>query len=67
MTYERAFMEGSLDAFDFLLAERLGMTVGELRDRMSNDEYLQWRAYIKWRNAMQELELKSAQAGGARL
>lgn len=62
MTYERAFMEGSLDPFDFLLAERLGMTVGELRDRMSNDEYLQWRAFVKWRNAMQELELRAVKA-----
>ena len=32
--------------FDFLLAERLGMTVADMRARMSNEEYLNWGVYL---------------------
>lgn len=60
--FERAFMEGELDPFDFVLAESLHMTVEEMRDRMSNNEYLQWRAFYVWRNAEQELAEKTAEA-----
>lgn len=49
-------MEEEIDAFDFALAERLGMTVEEMQDRMSNIEYLAWRARENWRNAMAKLE-----------
>ena len=47
-----------LDPFDFLLAERLGMTVRTMRARMGNDEYLAWRAFNVWRNAQAELAEK---------
>ena len=57
--YERAFMEGELDPFDFMLAEQLGMTVAQMRETLSNQEYLQWRAFYVWRNAQQELEAKT--------
>jgi hypothetical protein len=29
-TFERALMEGELDPFDFMLAERLGKTLAEI-------------------------------------
>lgn len=32
--------------FDFLLAERLHMTVAELGERMSQAEYVLWNAYL---------------------
>lgn len=57
--YERAFMEGDLDPFDFMLAEALGMSVQHMRDTLSNQEYLQWRAFYVWRNAKAELEAKT--------
>ncbi len=47
-------MEGNLDAFDFILAERLGKTLTEVRD-MPNAEHIQWRAFFKYRKAMAEL------------
>jgi len=50
-------MEGTLDAFPFILAQSLGKTVGEIGE-MSNDEYLQWAAFHKWRESMQELARK---------
>ncbi len=56
-------MTGALDPFEFVLAEALGMTVADLRDRMSNDEYLSWRAFYAWRAAQRELAALEA-AGG---
>lgn len=56
--FERAFMEEEIDAFDYALAERLGMTVREMNERMDNNEYLAWRARENWLNAMRELERK---------
>lgn len=49
-------MEGELDPFDFMLAEALHMTVEDIWTRMSNQEYLRWRAFYTWRNAMAEFE-----------
>lgn len=57
--YERAFMEEELDPFDFLLAESIGMGVQQMRDTLSNQEYIQWRAFHVWRNAQRDLELKT--------
>lgn len=54
-------MEGTLDVFDFILSEKLGMTVQQMRDTMPNDEYHKWRAFYSYRNAMEELEFKKAQ------
>jgi hypothetical protein len=58
--FERAFMEEEIDAFDYALAERLGMTVRELHERMDNIEYLAWRARENWRSAMAKLERQEA-------
>lgn len=52
-------MDGQLDPFDFYLAENLHMTKAQLGD-MSNDEYVQWRAFTVYRDAMRELAMKEA-------
>jgi hypothetical protein len=54
-TFERALMEGELDPFDFMLAERLGMTLAQVGE-MSNNEYIRWRAFHVWRQAMAEMK-----------
>lgn len=54
-------MKNDLDPFDFVLAEKLHMTVEDMQDRMSNVEYNQWRAFYVYRNAMFDLEAKTAQ------
>jgi hypothetical protein len=52
-------MEEDLDPFDFVLAEALHMTLAQLAD-MSNAEYLAWRAFHVYRQAMTELAGKEA-------
>ena len=59
-------MEGEVDTFDFVLAEALYMIVEEMQDRMSNYEYLSWRAFYTWRAAQRELEAKTVEARRAR-
>ena len=54
-TFERALMEGELDPFDFVLAEKLGMTLAQI-EAMSNHEYLRWRAFYTYRAAMAEMD-----------
>lgn len=48
-------MDDELDPFPFVLGEALGMTIAQI-DSMSNAEYLAWRAFHVWRNAMAELD-----------
>lgn len=43
--------ESETDAFAFILAEKLGKTVGEL-DSMSHMEYVRWQAYVEARAAI---------------
>lgn len=50
-------MQGDLDAYDFVLAERLHKTLGEVR-AMPNSEIVVWRAWDTYRNAMRELASK---------
>ena len=52
-------MEETLDPFDFVLAEALHMTVERLGE-MSSAEYLAWRAFYVYREAMQKLEADRA-------
>jgi len=47
-------MEGDLDPFDFILAERLGLTLAQV-GAMSNHEYLRWKAWHVYRQAMSEM------------
>lgn len=50
-------MDGAADPFDFILAEALGMSLGQVR-ALPNSEIVEWSAFYKWRHAMQELEAK---------
>jgi hypothetical protein len=49
-----------LDAFEFVLADRLKMTVEELRQTVSNREFHQWRAFYAYRRSLEELEIAKA-------
>lgn len=48
--------------FDYFLAQKLGMTVGTLRSRMSNDEYVHWSVY--YARIAQREELERLKGGG---
>jgi hypothetical protein len=50
-------VEGNLDAFEFVLAEKLGMTLAEIGE-MSNNEFIRWRAFYSYRAAQRELQSK---------
>lgn len=45
-------MLGEVDVFDYVLAEKLGKTLGEVR-AMPNDEYVEWRCYHEVRAALE--------------
>jgi hypothetical protein len=46
--------------FEFFLAQKLGKTVGQLREQVSNIEFLQWHTYYARKAQRAELErLKS--------
>lgn len=49
--------------FEFALAERLGMTVGTLREHMSSLEFEQWRAYDKWRQGAGDAQARHGSQG----
>ena len=55
---DRAMMLGEVDAFDFQLAQDLGMSLGEVR-RLPNREHMEWRSFYKVRAAMEDLALRS--------
>jgi hypothetical protein len=46
-------MMGERSDFDFVLAETLGKTLGEIR-ATPNIEIVEWRAFYKYRAAMKE-------------
>lgn len=50
------------DPFEFVLAESLGMTLVGLRQSMTPGEYSEWRGFWTWRNAMEDFEMRKAQA-----
>jgi hypothetical protein len=52
---EREFVDGVLDATDFVLGEALGKSLGEVRV-MPNAEIVEWLAFFAYRRAMQEVE-----------
>lgn len=54
-------MLGEVDSFDFVLAEALGKTLGEVRS-LPNREYVEWRAFYRYRNAMDDLSERTAAA-----
>ena len=40
---------------DYLLAEKLGMTVGRLRAEMSNQEFIEWSVYLARKTQQAEI------------
>ena len=44
-----------MDPFDFMLAEKLGLTLAQV-GAMANREYLAWRAWHVYVNAMQDMK-----------
>lgn len=52
--------------FEFQLAERLSMTVGELRRRMTHHEFQEWKAYTMHANRRQAEALEAAAAESKR-
>lgn len=50
--------------FEFFLAQKLAMTVDELRDRMSNQEFTHWHIYYGRKAQRDELELAKARSHG---
>lgn len=58
-------MEHSPDLeFEFYLATKLCMTVGQLRERMTQGEFVQWAVYYK--RQAQQIELENLKAGGSK-
>jgi hypothetical protein len=63
----RALITDPDKAFEFFLAEKLNMTVAQLRASMSGQEYLEWWAYFSHKAQLRELEeLKMKAVGGRR-
>jgi hypothetical protein len=58
-TFQRFEASPDLE-FDYLLAEKLGMLVADLRERMTGDEYLGWTVYFQRKAQRAELAAKKA-------
>lgn len=56
----RAFDDDPDTEFEFLLAERLGMTVARLRDEMTCDEFMRWGVYLGRKAQRRELAAQKA-------
>lgn len=48
-------MEGTLDPFDYVLAEALGERITTVRS-WPNAEIVEWKAFYVYRHAMREME-----------
>ena len=48
-------MLGEHDPLDFVLAENLGMSLGQVRS-LPNSEYVEWAAFYKYRHEMERLQ-----------
>ncbi len=59
--YKKLDSDGELE-FDYFLAAKLRMTVGELHERMSADEWRHWNMY--YARIQQRHELERLKAGG---
>lgn len=51
-------------SFTFFLASELRMTVAEMEDRMSSDEFMYWVAYYNIKHMREELGIRKAAGGG---
>jgi hypothetical protein len=56
-------MTGEADAGEFVLAERLGRTVEELRQSMTHEEFVRWQAFFVYRHAMDQSQWKEKAHG----
>jgi hypothetical protein len=54
VAYKRLATDEDLE-FEFFLASELGMTVGQMRDEMDNDEFVHWAMYYARKSQQQEL------------
>jgi hypothetical protein len=55
------FEDDPSEEFDFFLARELRMTVADMRERMSMDEYTRWYVYYGRKSQREELSRKRAQ------
>lgn len=51
-------LKGEIDAFPFILARQLGMTLAEVR-AMPNSEYCEWAAYHQVERRVQKIWAKA--------
>lgn len=58
----KAFLEGGELAHEHYIAWQLRMTVDELRERMSNLEFVRWTRFFAVRRQSEELAAKQAAA-----
>ena len=49
-----------IDAFDFVLAQDLSMSLGQVR-ALSNAEVVEWQAFYKYRLAMEDFHRREAE------
>lgn len=56
-------MEGGELAFEHFLALKLGRTVDELRETMTQDEFVRWNRYFAIEHQRRELELAKLPKG----
>lgn len=52
-------MTGDVDAVDFILAEKLGKHLHEIRE-LPNSEVEEWIAFYEYRNAQEDLAAQKA-------
>lgn len=57
----KALIRRELDPIEFVLAEMLGMSLGEVR-ALPNREIEEWRGFLMFRAQTQELEARKAEA-----
>jgi hypothetical protein len=48
--------------FEYFLAEKLGRTVAEMRDTVSNAEFIGWSVYFGRKGQRQEMAAKTARS-----
>lgn len=58
---ERALAFGYDDPFDYVLALELGWSHGQIQ-ALPNDEYIRWRAFMKWRQVQRDHQAAVAAA-----
>lgn len=54
--------EDAAEVFEFVLAQDLGLTLGQVRG-MPHREYVEWRSFYKARHAVQTMQEKARRAG----